>query len=302
MGNLAIDHVQIAMPVGGEEAARGFYGGLLGLTEIPKPANMASRGGCWFQLATQQLHMGTETDFRPAKKAHVALATKDLDAVRARLQAHGYTISVDAAIDGRRRFFSEDPFGNRIEFLAQRSRETVASGAAVTIRAAIDADRDAIDALHRAAFATTEFGYQGEAELVRALDADSDILVSLVAEKAGSVAGHMVFSRMTVEADGQQLSGAGLAPVAVEPALHGQGIGEALIRAGIAALREQGCAISFVLGHEGYYPRFGYSPELAARFASPFAGPHFMAMMLDSDAAWPLGGRADYAPAFGRMG
>ena len=93
MVNLAIDHVQIAIPVGGEEAARGFYGGLLGLTEIPKPENMASRGGCWFQLATQQLHVGTEADFRPAKKAHVALATKDLDAVRARLQAHGYTIS-----------------------------------------------------------------------------------------------------------------------------------------------------------------------------------------------------------------
>ena len=60
--------------------------------------------------------------------------------------------------------------------------------------------------------------------------------------------------------------------------------------------------MSFVLGHEAYYPRFGYSPELAARFASPFAGPHFMAMMLDSGAEWPQGGRADYASAFGRLG
>lgn len=172
----------------------------------------------------------------------------------------------------------------------------------VAIRAAVAADGDAIGALHRAAFATTEFGYQGEADLVRALDADGDTLVSLVAEKGEYVVGHVLFSRMAVEADGQTLSAAGLAPVAVEPALHGQGIGDALIRAGLDALREQGCAISFVLGHEGYYPRFGYSPELASRFASPFAGPHFMAMMLDSDAAWPLGGRADYAPAFGRMG
>ena len=172
----------------------------------------------------------------------------------------------------------------------------------VVIRAAVAADGDAIDELHRAAFATTEFGYQGEAELVRALDADGDTSVSLVAEQGGFVAGHVLFSRMDVDADCQSLSGAGLGPVAVAPALHSQGIGDALIRAGIAALREQGCAISFVLGHEGYYPRFGYSPELAARFASPFAGPHFMAMMLDSDAAWPLGGRADYAPAFGRMG
>jgi len=172
----------------------------------------------------------------------------------------------------------------------------------VAIRAAVAADGDAIDALHRAAFATTEFGYQGEAELVRALDADGDKVVSLVAEQGGFLAGHVLFSRMDVEADGQRIFGAGLAPVAVTPALHGQGVGDALIRAGLAALREQGCAISFVLGHEGYYPRFGYSPELAARFASPFAGPHFMAMMLDLDAAWPLGGRADYAPAFGRMG
>src|SRR3546814_15168412 len=83
---------------------------------------------------------------------------------------------------------------------------------------------------------------------------------------------------MDVEAAGAAPSGAGLAPVSVAPASQGQGIGDALIRAGIDALREQGIAISFVLGHETYYPRFGYSPELAARFASPFAGPHLMAM------------------------
>ena len=94
----------------------------------------------------------------------------------------------------------------------------------------------------------------------------------------------------------------GLAPVATVPERQGQGVGGALIRAGLAVLSGQSVMISFVLGHDEYYPRFGYSPELAARFASPFAGPHFMAMMLDSDAAWPLGGRADYAPAFGRMG
>src|SRR3546814_18119223 len=85
---------------------------------------------------------------------------------------------------------------------------------------------------------------------------------------------------MDVEADGVALSGAGLAPVSVAPGHQGQGIGDALIRAGIDALREQDIAISFVLGHEAYYPRFGYSPDLAARFASPFARPHFMATML----------------------
>lgn len=170
------------------------------------------------------------------------------------------------------------------------------------IRPARAGDEEAIDSVIRAAFAGTEFGHQGEAELVRAIEADGDALVSLVAERDGRVVGHALFSRMDVEADGALLTAAGLAPVSVAPGLQGQGIGDALIRAGLDALREQGVAISFVLGHETYYPRFGYSPELGACFASPFAGPHFMAMMLDSGAAWPLGGRADYAPAFGRMG
>jgi putative acetyltransferase len=170
------------------------------------------------------------------------------------------------------------------------------------IRPATAADAEAVDGVIRAAFAGTDFGHQGEAGLVRMIEADGDTLVSLVAERDGGIVGHVLFSRMDVEADGAALSGAGLAPVSVVPGGQGQGIGGALIRAGLGALREQGCAISFALGHEGYYPRFGYSPQLAARFASPFAGPHFMAMMLDSGAAWPLGGRADYAPAFGRMG
>ena len=172
----------------------------------------------------------------------------------------------------------------------------------LVIRPARAADEAAIDGVIRAAFAGTEFGHQGEAELVRMIEADGDALVSLVAERDGAIVGHVLFSRMDVEADGAPLMAAGLAPVSVVPEQQGQGIGDALIRAGLEELRAQGVAISFVLGHADYYPRFGYSPDLAARFASPFAGPHFMAMMLDSGAAWPLGGRADYAPAFGRMG
>jgi len=170
------------------------------------------------------------------------------------------------------------------------------------IRAATAADAEAIDTIVRAAFTGTDFGHQGEAELVRMIEADGDALVSLVAERDGVIVGHVLFSLMDIEADGVALSGAGLAPVSVAPERQGQGIGDGLIRAGLDQLRGQAVRISFVLGHESYYPRFGYSPDLAARFASPFAGPHFMAMMLDSDAAWPLGGRADYAPAFGRMG
>src|SRR3546814_13661051 len=88
------------------------------------------------------------------------------------------------------------------------------------------------------------------------------------------------------EADGARRPAAGLARGSVGPERQGQGIGGTLIRAGLDDLRAQGVAISFVLGHAAYYPRFGYSPDLAARFASPFAGPHFMAMMF-GDTAWP---------------
>ena len=172
----------------------------------------------------------------------------------------------------------------------------------LVIRAAMAADGEAIDSLIRSAFARTEFGYQGEAELVRMIEDDGDAMVSLVAETDGDIVGHVLFSRMNVEADGTALSAAGLAPVSVSPACQGQRIGAALVRAGLDELRGLGAQISFVLGHEAYYARFGYSAALAARFASPFAGPHFMAMTLDSAADWPQGGRADYAPAFGRLG
>ncbi len=171
---------------------------------------------------------------------------------------------------------------------------------APTIRSAQADDAEAIDRVIRAAFAGTEFGHRGEAELVRMIAADGDALVSLVAERNGEIVGHVLFSRMDVEADGAPLAAAGLAPVAVLSDFQGQGIGDALIRAGLDELRGQGIGMSFVLGHEGYYPRFGYSAALAARFASPFVGPHFMAMML-GDAAWPERGRADYAPAFSRL-
>lgn len=114
----AIDHVQVAIPRGGEDVARGFYAGLVGLAEIPKPADMAGRGGCWFAVGMLQLHLGVEADFRPAKKAHVALACADLPGLRARLEAAGCTVKDDVPVEGRARFFSEDPFGNRIEFVA----------------------------------------------------------------------------------------------------------------------------------------------------------------------------------------
>jgi catechol 2,3-dioxygenase-like lactoylglutathione lyase family enzyme len=112
-----IDHVQTAIPVGGETIARDYYGKVLGMTELPKPVDMAARGGCWFAIGSLQLHLGAEAGFRPAKKAHVALIADDLAAVRDAVGAAGFVAHDDTPVDGRNRFFSHDPFGNRIEFI-----------------------------------------------------------------------------------------------------------------------------------------------------------------------------------------
>jgi catechol 2,3-dioxygenase-like lactoylglutathione lyase family enzyme len=112
-----IDHVQLAMPAGEEAKARVFYAGVLGMNEIPKPPILAKRGGAWFQTGSVQLHLGVEEDFRPAKKAHVALTVSGAAELRRRLAIAGYPVREDAAIDGVKRFFTDDAFGNRIEFI-----------------------------------------------------------------------------------------------------------------------------------------------------------------------------------------
>ena len=114
---LTLDHVQIAMPAGRESDARAFFGKLLGLPELPKPDSLAGRGGCWFQIGDRELHLGVEANFKPAKKAHVALCADNLDRIRAALTAAGRPIMADEPIAGRERFFTEDPFGNRLELL-----------------------------------------------------------------------------------------------------------------------------------------------------------------------------------------
>ena len=116
----AIVHVQIAIPVGGEDAAREFYSELLGLKEIPKPPELAKRGGCWFELpegTCGQLHLGADSDFRPAKKAHVAFAVSDVAELAEMAHAQGYEVVSDAP-DGIEQVYVYDPFGNRLEFCA----------------------------------------------------------------------------------------------------------------------------------------------------------------------------------------
>ena len=115
---IAIDHVQLAMPPGAEHAARAFYSGLLGMSEIPKPAELAKRGGCWFQSGSVQIHLGVEEDFRPAKKAHLALLCASYDNLVSRLRAAGVAAHEVNDIPGVRRCHVHDPFGNRIELIA----------------------------------------------------------------------------------------------------------------------------------------------------------------------------------------
>ncbi len=114
---LGIDHVQLAMPAGREAEARRFYAGVLGIPERTKPANLAARGGCWFERGALKLHLGVEPDFRPARKAHPALLVEDLTGLRARLEAAGHATREDEPLEGYRRFYADDPFGNRLEFL-----------------------------------------------------------------------------------------------------------------------------------------------------------------------------------------
>jgi catechol 2,3-dioxygenase-like lactoylglutathione lyase family enzyme len=114
---IGIDHVQIGMPAGAEDVARTFYGGILGLREVPKPAALAARGGVWFAGRALAIHLGVEPDFRPAGRAHPALLVDDIGAARARLDAAGVTIEEDAAGLAVRRCYIRDPFGNRIELV-----------------------------------------------------------------------------------------------------------------------------------------------------------------------------------------
>ena len=116
---VGLDHVQVAAPSGCEPGARRFYGELLGLTELEKPEALRVRGGVWFALGRQQLHVGVQEPFIPARKAHPALLAhrEQLDALADRLSAGGVDVSWDDAIEGVRRFFAEDPFGNRLEFV-----------------------------------------------------------------------------------------------------------------------------------------------------------------------------------------
>jgi len=161
------------------------------------------------------------------------------------------------------------------------------------IRPAAPSDTPAIRQIIRHAF-----GQDNEANLVEQLRADGDALVELVAATEIALQGHILYSPLAIEHDGETLAAAALAPVSVLPAFQRAGLGKALIEAGNAACAARNLSAIIVLGHVDYYPRFGFSAAAAESLQAPFAGPHFMALEL-VPGALKKGGRVRYARAFG---
>jgi catechol 2,3-dioxygenase-like lactoylglutathione lyase family enzyme len=114
---IAIDHVQLAMPAGGEERARAFYRDVLGVPEVPKPADLAARGGCWFESATVKIHLGVEQAFRPATKAHPGLLVSGLQHITELCRRQQLEVVEGSPVGNCLRVFVNDPFGNRLELM-----------------------------------------------------------------------------------------------------------------------------------------------------------------------------------------
>jgi catechol 2,3-dioxygenase-like lactoylglutathione lyase family enzyme len=113
---VGVDHIQLAMPSAGEDKARAFYSRLLEMPEVPKPPDLAKRGGVWFESSLVKIHLGVDPDFRPARKAHPGLLVEGVEELVARIRAAGYEV-IDELLDGRLRAFVHDPFGNRLELI-----------------------------------------------------------------------------------------------------------------------------------------------------------------------------------------
>jgi putative acetyltransferase len=171
--------------------------------------------------------------------------------------------------------------------------ESCAKNASMEIVAATPDAYAAIADLNR-----TAFGTDAEGALIARLRDDGLVLVERVALDADGLVGHILFSRLDVEIDGRKVSSAALAPMAVRPDRHRQGIGSRLVQDGLAELRSVGCEAVIVLGHPGYYPRFGFSAALTAKLNAPFKGEAFMAIALMPGALDGHAGSVTYPDAF----
>jgi len=119
-----VHHVQLSIPPGGEDKARAFWAGPLGMAELPKPPVLAARGGCWFGGGGVEVHLGVEAEFTPARKAHPGIQVTGVGRLAAGLEAHGIDVLWDESVPGLRRFHTSDPFGNRLEFLEPQSADS----------------------------------------------------------------------------------------------------------------------------------------------------------------------------------
>ncbi|HEX7297861.1 MAG TPA: GNAT family N-acetyltransferase [Solirubrobacteraceae bacterium] len=211
----AVDHVQVAAPRGGEAAARAFYGELLGLPELPKPERLRARGGAWFAVGDQQLHVGIEDPFAPARKAHPALAVPradDLRVLATRLEEAGHAVTWDGP-----RIYVDDPFGNRLELLAPHAE--------LHVRALRDDERAWAAGVVRESWGADVLAYgDGREHRPAALPA-------LVAEADGERAGLATYA---IEHGSCEL-------VTVNAFTIGGGIGSALVEAVADAARTAGC-------------------------------------------------------------
>ena len=213
---IGVDHVQVAAPSGSEDAARAFYGELLGLPELDKPERLRARGGVWFAVGDEQLHVGIEDDFQPAWKAHPALAVSRASELRAlahRLDAAGHKVRWDGP-----RFYVADPFGNRLELLAPHAE--------ISVRALRADERPWAAQVLREAWSSERVAYGDGREY------DASALPGLVAEAGGERAGLATYA---IEADACEL-------VTLNALTIGAGVGGALIEAVVEAARAAGCA------------------------------------------------------------
>lgn len=158
-------------------------------------------------------------------------------------------------------------------------------------------DHEAIRLVNRRAF-----GQEGESRLVDALREQGYLRVSLVAEQDGQIVGHILFSDLPIISESGTVPALSLAPLTVLPEYQWQGVGSALVREGLQRCRTLGHKIVIVLGHPDYYPRFGFSPQLARRLVSPFSGEAFMALELVPSALDDVAGAVTYPPPFGAVG
>jgi ribosomal protein S18 acetylase RimI-like enzyme len=213
---VGVDHVQVAAPPGSEDAARAFYGGLLELPEIDKPERLRARGGVWFRAGDEELHIGIEADFKPAWKAHPALAVaraSELRALAHRLDAAGHKVRWDGP-----RFYVADPFGNRLELLAPHGD--------VRVRRLRADERPWATAMLREAWSSEVIAYWDGREY------DASTLPGLVAEAGDERAGLATY---TVAGDACEL-------VTLNAFTIGAGVGGALVEAVVDAARAAGCA------------------------------------------------------------